>query len=87
MNLFTTITNANFDEEAIVSRIVTTIDTKKVLLGQIDKKDNLSKAALWEAGKEEFATKAATIGVLSTENEDIRSLRELITYGLKVVLV
>lgn len=83
LNLFTTITNANFDEEAIVSRIVTTIDAKKELLGQLSNQNNLSEAALWEAGKEEFAAKAAKVGVLSTENEDIRSLRELITYGLK----
>lgn len=83
LNLFTTITNANFDEEAIVSKVVTTIDVKKELLGQLSNKENLSEAALWEAGTEEFAGKAAKVGVLSTENEDIRSLRELITYGLK----
>jgi hydroxylamine reductase len=83
LNLFTTITNANFDEEAIVSKVVTTIDVKKELLGQLSNKENLSEAALWEARTEEFAAKAAKVGVLSTENEDIRSLRELITYGLK----
>lgn len=83
LNLFTTITNANFDEEAIISRIVATIDTKKELLNQLSTKDGLSEAARWEAGTNEFAVKAATVGVLSTENEDIRSLRELITYGLK----
>ncbi len=83
LNLFTTITNANFDAEAIVSKVVTTIDVKKELLGQLSNKENLSEAALWEAGTEEFAAKAAKVGVLSTENEDIRSLRELITYGLK----
>ncbi|SHO43292.1 hydroxylamine reductase [Anaerocolumna xylanovorans] len=83
LNLFTTITNANFDEEAIVSRIVTTIDAKKELLEQLGDQNNLSEAALWEAGREEFGAKAAKVGVLSTENEDIRSLRELITYGLK----
>lgn len=83
LNLFTTITNANFDEEAIVSKVVTTIDVKKELLGQLSNKENLSEAALWEAETEEFAAKAAKVGVLSTENEDIRSLRELITYGLK----
>lgn len=83
LNLFTTITNANFDEEAIVSRIVTTIDAKKELLGQLDNKNGLNEAALWEADKKDFAAKAPLVGVLSTENEDIRSLRELITYGLK----
>ncbi len=83
LNLFTTITNANFDEEAIVSRIVTTIDTKRELINQLNGKDTLSSAALWEGDRNDFAKKAAVVGVLSTENEDIRSLRELITYGLK----
>ncbi len=83
LNLFTTITNANFDEEAIASRIVSTIDAKKELISQLSDKATLSDAALWEGTTFEFAAKAATVGVLSTENEDIRSLRELITYGLK----
>lgn len=83
LNLFTTITNANFDKEAIVSRIISTIDAKKELLKQMDDKRFLSDAALWEGDRKEFEAKAATVGVLSTENEDIRSLRELITYGLK----
>ncbi len=83
LNLFTTITNANFDEEAIASRIVSTIDAKKELISQISDKATLSEAALWEGTTFEFAAKAATVGVLATENEDIRSLRELITYGLK----
>ena len=83
LNLFTTITNANFDEEAIASRIVSTIDAKKELISQLSDKATLSEAALWEGTTFEFAAKAATVGVLATENEDIRSLRELITYGLK----
>ncbi len=83
LNLFTTITNANFDEEAIASRIVSTIDAKKELISQLSDKASLSEAALWEGTTFEFAAKAATVGVLATENEDIRSLRELITYGLK----
>ena len=84
LNLFTTITNANFDEEAIVARILETLEIKKELLGKVENPDSLPQAALWEArNKEELAAKAAVVGVLSTENEDIRSLRELITYGLK----
>ena len=83
-NLFTTITNANFDEEAIVSRITKTIDKKRELLAQLDNKDNLPDAATWESSnKDEFVKKAAVVGVLSTKDEDIRSLRELVTYGLK----
>ncbi|WP_278381857.1 hydroxylamine reductase, partial [Clostridium tyrobutyricum] len=83
-NLFTTITNANFDEEAIVSRITKTIDKKRELLAQLDNKDNLPDAAIWESSnKDEFVKKAAVVGVLSTKDEDVRSLRELVTYGLK----
>lgn len=83
-NLFTTITNANFDEDAIVSRISITLKTKSDLINTLNNKGKLSNAALWESSDiEEFREKAKTVGVLSTENEDIRSLRELIIYGLK----
>ena len=82
LNLFTTITNTNFDKEAIVSRIRATLDTKQELLGQLSDTANLPEAALWD-GSGDWEAKARTVGVLSTENEDIRSLRELITYGLK----
>ena len=82
LNLFTTITNSNFDKESIVSRIRATLDTKKELLGQLSDTANLPEAALWD-GSGDWEAKARTVGVLSTENEDIRSLRELITYGLK----
>ncbi|MGI6254713.1 MAG: hydroxylamine reductase [Acutalibacter sp.] len=82
-NLFTTITNANFDQEAITVRVRETLDQKRELLGQVKHPDALPKAALWDGGEETFAAKAKEVGVLSTENEDIRSLRELITYGLK----
>ena len=83
LNLFTTITNANFDKESIVTRIHATLDTKEKLLSQAGSMDELPAAACWTGGESEFASKAARVGVLSTKNEDIRSLRELITYGLK----
>jgi hydroxylamine reductase len=83
LNLFTTITNANFDKEAITARIRATLDTKKELLAQVKNKEALPEAAIWEGDEAEFDAKAAVVGVLSTENEDVRSLRELITYGLK----
>ena len=82
LNLFTTITNANFDKESIKARIRTTLDTKKELLSRLHSAANLPEAALWD-GEGDWEEKAKTVGVLSTENEDIRSLRELITYGLK----
>lgn len=82
-NLFTTITNANFDKEAIVRRISETLAVKKTLLEQVEPSAALPPAALWTAEPPAFAAKAAQVGVLATEQEDIRSLRELITYGLK----
>lgn len=82
LNLFTTITNANFDKESIESRIRATLTEKEFLLKQVTNLTVLPEAAKWN-GSENWEEKARTVGVLSTENEDIRSLRELITYGLK----
>ena len=82
LNLFTTITNANFDKEAIEARIRDTLAVKEKLLAQVEHKEQLPLAALWD-GTGSWEAKAAQVGVLSTENEDIHSLRELITYGLK----
>lgn len=84
LNLFTTITNANFDIDVFYDRVRMTLKVKNDLLKELSSKDNLSKAALWSADTDaEFEEKAKTVGILATENEDIRSLRELITYGLK----
>ena len=83
VNLFTTITNANFDRESIIARIKETLAVKADLLTQLDDTSSLPAAALWNGDESEFDAKAKTVGVLATENEDIRSLRELITYGLK----
>ncbi|RGD02802.1 hydroxylamine reductase [Lachnospiraceae bacterium AM25-11LB] len=82
LNLFTTITNANFDKESIEARIRATLTEKEVLLAQITDPSVLPEAAKWN-GSGNWEEKAQTVGVLSTKNEDIRSLRELITYGLK----
>ena len=83
LNLFTTITNANFDKESIVARIHATLDAKEKLLSQVEHREELPQAAVWTADESAFETKAAQVGVLSTKDEDIRSLRELITYGIK----
>ncbi|RRJ16991.1 hydroxylamine reductase [Lachnoanaerobaculum orale] len=84
LNLFITITNANFDNDAITARIKKTLEVKKELLNELSNKDNLPEAALWESFDEsEYLDKASTVGVLATKDEDVRSLRELITYGLK----
>lgn len=83
-NLFITITNANFDQDAIVERIRLTFQQKKELVAQLSDHNNLSEAATWESEElDEMEAKSKQVGVLSTKNEDVRSLRELITYGLK----
>lgn len=83
LNLFITITNANFDKDAIVAYIRETLEVKRELLSRVAQPEQLPAAAHWTADEVDFAAKAATVGVLSTQDEDIRSLRELITYGLK----
>ncbi len=84
LNLFTTITNANFDDLVFYERIAKTLAIKEDLLSKLDNKEDLSEAALWNTdNKEEMDKKSVKVGVLATENEDIRSLRELIIYGLK----
>ncbi len=87
--LFATITNANFDED----RITKLIDTALRLRDSLAKKagistevsaEALNDAAIWSGkGKDEYLKKAPSVGVLATENEDVRSLRELTIYGLK----
>ena len=67
----------------IVARIRETLDAKEQLLSQCPDTSVLPAAALWNGPESEFPVKAALVGVLATENEDIRSLREMITYGLK----
>ena len=83
-NLFTTITNANFNDEIITERITKTLAYKQELLQELNDTTKLSPIALWTTDDtSSYLAKGAQVGVLSTENEDIRSLRELITYGLK----
>lgn len=83
MNLFLTITNANFDREAIVQAIEKTLVVKDKELARLENREGLTEAALWHGTREDFDEKAARVGVFATKGEDIRSLRELITYGLK----
>ena len=83
LNLFITITNANFDKDAIEAKIIETLTVKEELLKSVKDTVCLPPAALWNGDEATFPEKAKTVGVLSTENEDIRSLRELIIYGLK----
>ena len=86
LNLFTTITNANFDNEVFYSRVKETLRIKKELIAQLNDKEKLSEAALWDASSNEDMDKKSNsdeVGVLATKDEDIRSLRELIIYGIK----
>lgn len=87
-SLFSTITNANFDKNRFIERIqeglILREDLKQAIIrvgGTIPA--NLHDAATWTAPVGEFEKKAAAVGILATENEDVRSLRELLTYGLK----
>lgn len=83
-NLFVTITNANFDTDAIIKVVKETIKMKDELIEKLDNKDNLSEIALYSSmDDKELERKAIEVGVLNTMNEDKRSLVELTTYGLK----
>lgn len=82
-NLFITITNANFDEEAIKVQIDKTLIAKSELLRAMSEVEKLPEAALWQGSREDYLSKASTVGILSTPNEDICSLSELALYGLK----
>lgn len=81
-NLFVTITNANFDDAVIIMNIHQTIEQMRILAAQLENTADLPDSVQWD-GKGDWEQKAKEVGVLATENEDVRSLRELITYGLK----
>ncbi|WP_293978592.1 hydroxylamine reductase [uncultured Clostridium sp.] len=109
LNLFTTITNANFDDEVFYVRVKETLAKKNELMELLNDKEGLTEAATWDINVEnktgilaaiknlvngnkeaeevnkilKAKAESKEVGVLSTENEDVRSLRELITYGLK----
>ena len=82
--LFATITNANFDADKITGLINGTVELRENLI----KKYNLQKeptgcARISKGTKEDFLSHAAASGILSEPDEDIRSLKETIIYGLK----
>lgn len=82
-NLFVTITNANFDTEAILAIVKETIAMKDELLGEVSM-EGLSDFALYSSDDDdELSRKAIEVGVLNIMNEDERSLTELVIYGLK----
>ncbi len=82
-NLFITITNANFDDEAVKNSIDNTFKVKKEIISQLKDTSLLSESAKYLQSRENYDEAAKTVGFLSIENEDIRSLKALITFGLK----
>ena len=80
--LFITITNANFDNDAISAKIGQLLAKRDELTAGLDK-SGLPECATWAGSANEYQEKGAEAGVLSTANEDVRSLRELLVYGLK----
>lgn len=86
--LFMTLTNVNFNKDRFLKEIETGLMLKESLRNELAKAgtiiDNAPEAAVWKANTiEEYELKAAQVGVLTTENEDIRSLKQLLTYSVK----
>ena len=75
VNLFATITNANFDRDAIIARIKETLAVKEESRAKLVDPTGLPEAAVWNGNENEFDSKADSdeVGVLATENEDVRS--------------
>ena len=80
--LFTTITNANFDKHTIIKKIKKGLELKKDLSNQVTI-EHAPDECTWYGDETEFEEKAQTVGVLRTSDEDIRSLKELVHYGIK----
>ncbi len=87
--LFTTITNANFDNEKIIEKIWQGISVREELRKEMTEKGieipaNLHNSATWTpVSVSDMEARASLVGVLATADEDIRSLRELVIYGVK----
>ncbi|HPH00967.1 MAG TPA: hydroxylamine reductase [Tenuifilaceae bacterium] len=86
-SLFTTITNANFDKQVISNRVSSALEIRETLRNEASlqgvRVDTSFEGCTWSGTPAEYEAKAALVGVLSEKNEDIRSLKELITYGVK----
>ena len=86
--LFMTITNANFDKARFIERITKALELREVIKAQLLNaggviEGDLPECATWTGTTEEFESKSMNVGILKTENEDVRSLRELVVYGIK----
>jgi len=83
-NLFMTVTNVNFDKEVLAGRVERTIQVRNEQLEKVQVRLLLSEAVMWNPeSRDDYAAKAAEVGVLVQEDEDERSARELVMYGLK----
>ena len=84
--LFCTITNANFDVESISSRVTEGLKLRNELIGKAEAAGialpELAELS-WNGSESEYESKSKTVGVLRESNEDVRSLKELVIYGLK----
>ncbi len=84
--LFTTVTNVSFDDDRLIDMIKQGLVLRDKIKDTYNLTGELHDSAVWTAEtKDEFLRKAETVGVLATDNEDVRSLRELLIYGLKGV--
>lgn len=84
--LFCTITNANFDDEALKERIGKALAMKNVLIGTAKKRGielpDMPEVS-FHPSPAEYEAEAAKVGVMSMDNEDIRSLKQMVIYGVK----
>ncbi|HEY8892851.1 MAG TPA: hydroxylamine reductase [Clostridium sp.] len=86
--LFMTITNANFDKSRFIETITKALELREIIKVELVNAGGVIEGiipdcATWTGAPEEFESKSKNVGVLKTENEDVRSLRELVTYGIK----
>lgn len=87
--LFSTITNVNFDKKVFMDKIKQALALREDIKKEIEDQgcqlaDDVPDAALWQGEtQEDFESKVEQVGILSVENEDIRSLKELLIYGIK----
>lgn len=86
-SLFTTITNANFDKKVIADRVTHGLELRSMLHDQAAKQnvkiDTSFEGTTWKGKPDEYEAKSISVGVLADTNEDIRSLRQLVTFGVK----
>lgn len=82
-NLFTTITNVNFSEGNIEDRIEQSLEIKRDLYGRLKNKEMLSEASEFSIERKDYLTRNERISILNEKNVDLRSLKEMVIYGLK----